>query len=701
MGRTALLFFVFLGILKTAHAQVIRDLKPFKTNAQKLDYLSKVCDSLSHAGKVEDERAVARFALKMIKPDDLKNLTRFNFFLAFTYGETGQGDSTIYYYEKSIVYGRKDKNPVEIKKALQRLLFSYVNEKKYSNKANNALKELLAISDTTKDELGKVETFVTISYYYGMNGQYEKQIQYLLKSIEIKKRLIASGQLKDREKVVADLMNLAEMYIETDQVELGLKYSLEARKYIVSYPNYLAHHYKDMADILLIKKNTSLARIYYDSLTAMLTEANQSSVHRNNRMASDLAFTDYYLKKSQVDSAFIYISRANKMAEKWADAYTKPQIDYMTAEVYLAKKDYAKALPLLQASEPVMKDSDPQIYVALLQSLARCYAATGQYKQSFEAYEKYAPLRDSLYMQASKKSIADAEARYQNKEKQQEIELKNIQIDDAKKQRIWLISGLLLLGFSLALLGVIYRNKRKNAQILDLKNKELANAISELEEANRTKAKLFSIISHDLRSPISQVYQFLKLQQLNPKLLNDSQRNELSEKIQTATGSLLETMEDLLLWSKTQMNQFKADIQSVDLYYITDQCLKLLQLNIEAKNIIISNKLQPGTIVKADPYYLQAIVRNLLQNAIKASEESGLIKLEIKNDETNPVFSIENAGHAFSQKDYLSLLAQKENEQGLSGLGLRLVDELSEKTGLKIEFENPVENHTKASLTFQ
>ncbi|HRF25200.1 MAG TPA: hypothetical protein PLR98_13585, partial [Chitinophagaceae bacterium] len=59
------------------------------------------------------------------------------------------------------------------------------------------------------------------------------------------------------------------------------------------------------------------------------------------------------------------------------------------------------------------------------------------------------------------------------------------------------------------------------------------------------------------------MYQFLKLQQLNPDALSNEQKAELNNKIQNATGSLLETMEDLLLWSKTQMNEFKVTMQPV------------------------------------------------------------------------------------------------------------------------------------------
>ncbi|TDE10558.1 tetratricopeptide repeat-containing sensor histidine kinase [Dyadobacter psychrotolerans] len=697
--KHVLLILVLLAVTSAEAVCQIPDLRPYKTLSQKLKRLQVVCDSLAGKGKISEEKIVARHGLKLTPANDLLNLAKFHFYLGFVYGELGS-DSSVYHFEKSIDYSRKAKNPEAVKNALERVMFTYSSFGKYKEKARLALKELLAIIDTTKSEPGKVDMMATIGNYYGMNGQYEKQMQLLLRGIEIKKRLIASGKIKDREDVVADLMNLGELYVETDQAEVGFKYIQEARKYIVAYPNYIAHYYKDMADVLLILDKPSQARVYYDSLTAMLTPANKSSVHRSNRIASDLAFTEYYLTNNKTDSASIHISRAVEMSQKWPDEYLTPQIDYMRGKVYFARKEFAKALTFLESSEPLARDSDPQMYVSHLQLLAQSYGAAGQWKQAYNTYEKYAPLRDSLYIEASKKSIADAEAHYQNKDKQLQIELKNVQIDDAKKQRIWFISGLALLAFSLALLGVIYRNKKQNAEILDAKNRQMEKLIGELEEANRTKAKLFSIISHDLRSPISQVYQFLKLQQLNPKLLNDTQRAELSERIQTATGSLLETMEDLLLWSKTQMNQFQADVQPTSLLPVVSQCLKLLQLNIEAKKLNIETLISHEMVVQSDPYYLQAIVRNLLQNAIKATEESGVIRVGITGSDENKALSIENSGPVFTQEDYIRILSQKDNTQGLSGLGLRLVDELSEKTGLKIRFENPDGNLTRALVVF-
>ncbi|TLV02143.1 tetratricopeptide repeat-containing sensor histidine kinase [Dyadobacter luticola] len=698
MGKTLLLAMLLLTFAQNIYAQQIPDLSKYKTAHQKLEALAYLCDTLNNQEDYAREKVVSRYALSMIPANDYYYLSLFNFNLGVAYEYDGGDDSSLYFHEKSLDFARKAKSPRRIKEALGRLLYIYTNTGGYTAQSKATFKEILGIVDTTRSEREKVGLYVTIANYYSIQGQYENQIKYLLASIEVTKKLIATGKIKDRELVVADIMNLAELYISLNQPDKGISYSLEARGYIVTNKTFLSHHYKDMTDAYLSMSKPEKARVYYDSLTNMAK--NDYARGYGNKISVDLSFADFYLQHNKPDSAQIYMTQANQLASKWAGTNLMSQVTYMSGEVFMAQKQYEKALPLLKASETFCEGWDRQIYVSLLQSLARCYAATGKWQQAYEYYEKYAPLRDSLYVEASKKSIADAEALYQNKEKQAQIEIKNLQIDEAKKQRLWLISGVSFLAISLALLAIIYRNKRKNAEILDAKNQEMAQLIHELEEANRTKAKLFSIISHDLRSPINQVYQFLKLQQLNPQLLSEAQKAELNEKIQTATGSLLETMEDLLLWSKTQINQFKADIQPVEVARVTEQCIKLLQLNLVAKQISIIHDVPANVVVETDPYYLQAIVRNLLQNAIKASSEQSQIRLELTEKADQRALAIENPGPAFSQEAYENILAQKDSNQGMNGLGLRLVDELSEKTGLKIRFENPAKDVTRALVIF-
>ncbi|SDF89802.1 Signal transduction histidine kinase [Dyadobacter soli] len=698
MGKHLRFLFALVACGGAAFAQSIPDLSAYKTPQTKLKRLVTICDSLTLHEQHAALHAAAQYGIRITPPADLKRLAYFHYRLGYALETTSKSDSCFRMHEKSLEYAKKARDTRQTVLTLNRLLFLYNNVAGYKGKADASLKEALAMIDTLRNPMDKIELYSSVQNYYSTRGEYEKQVRYLLESIEFKKKLITEGKVKDREYVVSDLMNLGELYIELQQGENGVRYSKEARGYMVSNTDYRNHYYKDMTDAYLLLKQPAMARTYYDSLSAMLEPGNIQPRRRSNKIAADLGFTDYYLNINQPDSAAIYIRRASQLAEKWAPDYLLSQVRYMQGSVYYAQGRYQEALPILVESEDMIRDFGQQMYVALLQSIARCYAAAGDWKKAYAYYDKYAPMRDSLYLESSRKSIADAEALYQNKEKQREIQIKNLQIDEAQKQRIWLISGLAFVSLSLVLLGIIYRNKRRTAALLDEKNRQLNQLIAELEEANRTKAKLFGIISHDLRSPINQVYQFLKLQQLNPDLLNHAQKQQLSEKIQTATGSLLETMEDLLLWSKTQMNQFQPSIEIVRLAQVTDQCLGLLHLNIEARQLTIEQRIPQEVLVETDPYYLQTILRNLLQNAVKAADEQSMVRLDWQ--EAQRELYIENSGPAFTQAQYESTLAHADKQSSLSGLGLRLVDELSTKSGLAVRFENPADGVTRTVIKF-
>ena len=268
------------------------------------------------------------------------------------------------------------------------------------------------------------------------------------------------------------------------------------------------------------------------------------------------------------------------------------------------------------------------------------------------------------------------EAIYQNKEKQKEIQIQKTEIIYSRKQRFWLILGLLLSGLSIILFLLLYKNKKRSAYLLNNKNLVLEKTNTQLSEANKTKAKLFSIISHDLRSPISQVYQFLKLQQLNPDALSSEQKTELNNKIQNATGSLLETMEDLLLWSKTQMNEFKVTMQPVSVIDTINACKNLLQLNCDAKNITLQINVPETQKIQTDPYYFQTIIRNLIQNAIKAAPPYTAIDINSLVQNQNIILSIQNEGPTFTQKQFEQIILNEEINKTLTGLGLKLTQEL-------------------------
>ncbi len=697
MQKLVAIFFCLLIGKYTLAQNPIPDLSKTKTVDEKIKLLKSACDSLADIENYKGLKTVARFAIQTTPPSDFANLSLFYHYLGNSLENLTNRDSAIYYFQQSLALAKQGNVPKRIRTAYQRLLFLY-HSAGNETKADNAAAELKKILDTTLNKNWKYEILVFLGNYHTERAEYEKSIANLLQSADIQKQLLKEGKGTDSSDIGITLLNIAKAYIDMQQPDKAIEYIIPSQPYFAKYISGQTYYHKNFIDAYLLKKQPSKALIYYDSLTTIVNTGEAGAFGWSDRMSADLAFAEYYLTSHNTDSALLFTAKANAVENSKKDSFIAAQINYMTGKVYAALKEYTKALPLLQASEAMTRSASLQIHASLLQTLAETYAATGQWQQASIYYAKYTPLRDSLYAEASKKSIADAEAKFQNKEKQQQIENKNLQLTAAKKQRLWLIAGISLVGLSAILLLIIYRNKKKTADLLNEKNITLAKLNTALEEANQTKAKLFSIIGHDLRSPISQVYQFLKLQQLNPNALNTEQKNELSNKIQTATGSLLETMEDLLLWSKTQMNEFKVALQQVLILDTVITCKNLLQLNSDAKNIQYNITIEKDNSVLTDPYYLQTIIRNLLQNAVKASPENGEINISTTENNNSLSLFIENKGGSFTQQNYQQLLSKEENATSLTGLGLRLVDELSQKINVSVNFSSVSPSSTRVEI---
>ncbi|WP_118973432.1 tetratricopeptide repeat-containing sensor histidine kinase [Taibaiella koreensis] len=695
----SLLLFSFA--LRGQKGNPVPDLSGYKTIQAKLEALLTACGGLRE-GPAADMITVARLGLHLSPSGDFYHLTRFSFYIGSGYwGITAGNDSAIHYMELSLYYAREGRDAQKIRSALNQLLLLYSNTPGYADKRDKTALQVQYILDTTHSDVIKSDLYTHLATYYNELGMYEKAVQYKLSDLDISTRLMKQGKFSgdDTANYGVAFIAVGEAYLAMEQPAKALEYIRQARPYFYDYKSGVVHYYSTIIAASLGLDDMAASKLYYDSLTQMGTEQNPVADQWYQRVAVDLSFTDYYLQHKDTGNAWIYVSRARKLVAGLKDEVYTAEVNFMMGRVLVFRGEYAKALPLLRAAEPFCRDQSKETYAYLLQTMAQCYGALGQWQQAYEYYRKYDPIHDSITTQAAKQSIANAEARYQNKDKQQQIEGQKIQLAYAGRQRLWLIAGLSLSGLVALLLMIIYRNKKRTADVLDDKNRKLGQMNNELEEANRTKARLFGIISHDLRSPINQVYQFLKLQQLDPDRLTEAQKTRLSDKIQMATGSLLETMEDLLLWSKTQMNAFVPDKQPTTLKPLLDQCFALLRLNMEARHISVIGDIPDNTTVQTDPYFLQTILRNLLQNAVKAAPAHGSVQIGYEQKAGCGLLFITNKGDSFTQLDYERVLTAKEDYTSLSGLGLKLVHELAGKAGIGLWFAADGTTGTKVVLS--
>ncbi|WP_299161854.1 ATP-binding protein [uncultured Tenacibaculum sp.] len=318
------------------------------------------------------------------------------------------------------------------------------------------------------------------------------------------------------------------------------------------------------------------------------------------------------------------------------------------------------------------------------------------YRKEFERW------KDSLNNQNKIWAVAQVEKKLAVSQKQKQINL----LEAENRLKISQRNGFIISSFLLILLlisGVyLYRQKSKTHKII-------SNQKEELNQLNKTKDKLFSIVSHDLRSSVN------LLKKSNSHLLTEIKNRNYNtldiivNKNAAIANSSYNLLENLLNWASMQTKQLYFQIESVDLFSIMQQVAFNYQPLFETKNISFTNKITPATFILADIDSLKIIIRNLLDNAIKFSNENDNISVyNFYSNNNSESLVIEDTGIGMSEetvKDLLketSLLHKKRNQEEIgTGLGIHLCKTLILKNNAKFKIESIKNMGTKMIISFQ
>jgi signal transduction histidine kinase len=322
--------------------------------------------------------------------------------------------------------------------------------------------------------------------------------------------------------------------------------------------------------------------------------------------------------------------------------------------------------------------------------LSELLAYKGDFKDAYYNIRKYYEIQDSIFSQENKNKIAQLESAREMDVKNKEIVNKELQLSTQRKQRIFFITGLFLLAVIASLLFWQSRIRKKS-------NTTLVKLNNELNEANKTKAKFFAILSHDLRSPVASLVNFLRLQKKKPDLLTEQQVQNHEQKIEASAESLLETMETMLLWSKGQMENFKPSVQTVPVNSLFNCLEKAFSPTTQTKIAFIN---PAGLSVVTDENYLQTIMYNLTSNAIKALKhtEHALIEWKAFEQDGKTILSVTDNGPGLTEESMFTLFNETTSVNAKTGLGLHLIRDLARAIQCKIAVTAAPENGTMFTL---
>ncbi|MFY7651133.1 MAG: sensor histidine kinase, partial [Chitinophagaceae bacterium] len=246
---------------------------------------------------------------------------------------------------------------------------------------------------------------------------------------------------------------------------------------------------------------------------------------------------------------------------------------------------------------------------------------------------------------------------------------------------------------------VIFKN------ITHLKNteKQLIVQAEELKNSNQIKDKIFSIVAHDLRTPLLNMNEVLSL--TTQGLINPEELQEMLPMIQKDIQVTAGFLENLLHWSKSQLQGQNLAPQVFNLTELVTNIIQLFSLNAKDKQIVLNNHLPDSLMVYADKNTIQLVVRNLLSNALKFCRQNDTITVTATGDngfckvciaDTGMGIAPENVDKLFSLNNFTT--KGSKNEMG-TGLGLVLCKEFVEKNGGKIWVNSELGNGAKFCFT--
>ena len=227
---------------------------------------------------------------------------------------------------------------------------------------------------------------------------------------------------------------------------------------------------------------------------------------------------------------------------------------------------------------------------------------------------------------------------------------------------------------------------------------QLKKANDSLNEANAAKDKFFSIIAHDLKNPFSVLLGFSDLLAQNLDDYDVQNVKEMISAIHQMSYQTYQLLEDLLLWSRSQLGKLSFHPEGVSLYEACQSVFELLESQALKKQIHIHYDVPQKLCVVADVGMLRTILRNLLSNAIKFTPQYGTVNLSVSIDHHYVEIAVTDTGIGMNesiQSKLWSLTASvsrcgTNGEEG-TGLGLQLCKEFVEKQGGKIWVDS-VEN---------
>lgn len=499
--------------------------------------------------------------------------------------------------------------------------------------------QALKVSEQTNDNVGRVESFVTVGEVYAHQKNHAKALEYYHKADVLGDKIPFSN-------ITLNLYNdLGTSYAALGQFDKAKGY-FEKGITLSQTPQMMG---------LQISMINGLAVVYYGI----------------GNVSKAIELQNEALQKSRKINNFIReVLSLKGLSDSYSQINPKKSMAYLQEALEIAKAKKAN-----------------KVILELLNNIAELQSKNNDFQKAYLTKDEQYKIADSFYFRDISEKISNLQSQYElskSKSDVQALKFQNSQQTLERKALLWVLICSFLV---ISILGLYFLKTRNLNRLLNKANKDLT-------ELNQVKDKIFSVLGHDLRSPLTSISNVLYL--INEGMLNEEEMATMMQKLAVTCNASMETLDMLLKWGQMQLKGVK--IQKVSMYPLemVSRNIRLLSAAADEKFIRIINLVPENITVEMDADHFDFITRNLLSNAIKFTPKGGeiVISTVILPDDPQIQFKVSDNGIGIEKSKHKSVFEINnvstrgtDNEKGTS-LGLVICKEFVEANGGEIWVES-------------
>ena len=559
--------------------------------------------------------------------------------------------------------------------------------------------------DTDKDEI-KLKLLRTMILYYFNNNDFQHVVQYSEVGIEHYRKI------DDLFNLAGCYMTLANAYQRLGQLDKAIECYNQCSEIMDEIGGEMAEVNKryvmnNIAEIHLAMNEYDRADEMYNKCIAMLGTVDP------NDTASNLDLATYYQNLAEVhiaqhkDDAVGLAEQSLELSQRYQDTPNKiinrllslskaynsmgktkegerlmnealnlaedNNEVFLQAVIHLQKGDYAQAIAMAEENH----------YDELLQeALESAYKAERDInpRLALEYYERSMAMKDSVFNETQQQLIRDYQVRYAMQEKEHQLAMEQ---EKTKRNRLYVIvlSVIALLLLVIAVIWYLLAKARKRRA-------------EELAHLNETKNHLLSIVSHDVKTPVSAICQVLRGITDGYDSIADTDKKAHLVMLRSTSEALKDRMENIIKWVKQELASSEVTREEFNLHQVVEDCIKTQETAVGVKSLKVVNAVPSDLMAHDDASVVSMVLQNLLGNAVKYSYPDGEISVTMEQRDDRIWISVADNGMGIAEKklekifNYMTTSSKGVGGETGTGIGLFVSKQFIDKIGGEITIES-------------